>query len=283
MDHTHFKILAIDTSASEPRLALMDCPQGLSVERSDILDHLVNSEKRERSPEPDSCDGGNPHMLANLFKRISISEPIQANSSVYPSSSSQSLIPQIRMLLRSGSDSMDAIDLIVVALGPGSFTGLRIGVTVGKTIGYAAGCNIVGINLMEAAATQADWFQHPSPQPSIAVAANAGRGDILAAVYDRMPQGVQPSVEPRISKPDEWLQTLTKQVILTGDGVSLLNPIAINAVNATVVDEPMRRPTLETMALMGLRKFLSTGPDDPWILQPVYSRPSAAEEARGIS
>ena len=66
------------------------------------------------------------------------------------------LIPAIDQALRDISLDCKAIDLIALSIGPGSFTGLRVGVTVAKSIAYVVGCEVVAFNSLDVIAYQAN-------------------------------------------------------------------------------------------------------------------------------
>src|SRR5688572_20388398 len=66
----------------------------------------------------------------------------------------QTLVPALDVLLRQVAWKPQDVDLIAVTQGPGSFTGLRIGVTTAKTFAYACGAAIVGVNTLAAIARQ---------------------------------------------------------------------------------------------------------------------------------
>src|SRR5262245_32191202 len=67
----------------------------------------------------------------------------------------QSLAPALNKLLQTAGWEPSTVSLVAVLTGPGSFTGLRIGVTTAKTLAYAWGADVVGINTLEAIAEQA--------------------------------------------------------------------------------------------------------------------------------
>src|SRR4051812_32591466 len=60
--------------------------------------------------------------------------------------SAQTLAPGIAELLQQASWRPGDVELVAVASGPGSFTGLRIGITTAKAFAYAVGCQVVGVN-----------------------------------------------------------------------------------------------------------------------------------------
>src|SRR5262249_41581863 len=69
--------------------------------------------------------------------------------------SAKSLAPAIQRILSESRWKAREIELITVATGPGSFTGLRIGVTTAKTLAYAIGAQVIGVNTLQAIAAQA--------------------------------------------------------------------------------------------------------------------------------
>src|SRR4029077_17224460 len=67
----------------------------------------------------------------------------------------QALFPVLKVMLQEVGWAPDAIELWTVGVGPGSFTGLRIGVTLAKTFAYAAGAEVIGVNTLAVLAEQA--------------------------------------------------------------------------------------------------------------------------------
>jgi tRNA threonylcarbamoyladenosine biosynthesis protein TsaB len=81
------------------------------------------------------------------------------------------LIPAIDRLCETAGATSDQIDRIYISLGPGSFTGLRVGITTAKTIAYATGCELYGIDSLQVVAANA-----PADGPDhLAVCLNAKR------------------------------------------------------------------------------------------------------------
>src|SRR5207342_1377544 len=90
----------------------------------------------------------------------------------------QVLAPAIQQLLTAAEWSPKSVDLVAVTAGPGSFTGLRIGVTTAKAFAYAIGADVLGINTLEALALQAA----PSASPLWTVL-DAQRQELFAARF----------------------------------------------------------------------------------------------------
>ena len=91
--------------------------------------------------------------------------------------SAQSLAPAMKTLMdRVGWKPAD-MQLVALTIGPGSFTGLRVGLAMAKTFAYAVGAEIMGINTLETIAEAA-----PENVSALTAAIDAQRGDIVSAV-----------------------------------------------------------------------------------------------------
>ena len=94
------------------------------------------------------------------------------------SRSAQSLAPALRQLLAQVGWQARDVHRVAVTVGPGSFTGLRVGVTTAKAFAYAVGAEVIGINTLDVIAAQA-----PVEAARVAVALDAQRQELFAAVY----------------------------------------------------------------------------------------------------
>ncbi len=94
------------------------------------------------------------------------------------------LVPAIREQLHAAGLTLADLDGVVVGLGPGSFTGLRVGVMAAKTLAYATGKPLAGLDSLELVAHNA-----PGDVLSVAVAADAQRGDLFTAEFHREQPG----------------------------------------------------------------------------------------------
>jgi tRNA threonylcarbamoyladenosine biosynthesis protein TsaB len=113
---------------------------------------------------------------------------------------SRMLMPAIERLMRDAGWRGEELDAIAVANGPGSFTGLRIGVTTAKALAYAWQIPVIGVNTLEAMAWQVSGF------PGVVLSAlNARRGLVFGAVY-RVAAGASALPVP-LRPPDNLLMT----------------------------------------------------------------------------
>jgi len=136
------------------------------------------------------------------------------------------LLPVIQEMLAECGRSQRELDTIGVTVGPGSFTGVRIGVATAKGLAWGLGCRLVGVTSLAAmaGALLADY-----PDAEFAVPAlDARRGEIFCGVYARKDAWVTPVVAPAARTPDRWWEAVTATVpdvntpLYGGDGTGLL-------------------------------------------------------------
>jgi len=186
----------------------------------------------------------------------------------------RSLAPAMDRLLQQVGWSAADVRLVAVTIGPGSFTGLRVGVTTAKTFAYAAGADILGINTLEAIAIRV-----PVDDRRLAVAVDAQRGQVAAAVLGRRGDGRFDWIEPmRLVDADAWLAGLPEGTMVAGPVLHKLQDRVPNSL--TVVSSEFWYPTAAAVARVAARDYAAGRRDDFWELVPRYCRRSAAEEKR---
>lgn len=193
----------------------------------------------------------------------------------------QYLVPAIHSLLASQNTEIGEIDLFAVASGPGSFTGLRIGMTTLKTLAYATSSPITGVNSLAATAQNACRNQAWG-QGKLTVAMNAFRQQVFVATFehDRFPeQSIQGnSMTQLIAATDlpEFVDNSGSLLAVAGDG--LAGP------NLDILDEKIiHRDSEQNVSAIGVgeigwRQLNQKMTSDPMTLLPSYFRGSAAEE-----
>jgi len=186
--------------------------------------------------------------------------------------SAQSLAPAVRLLLRQVGWRPGEVDLVAVTSGPGSFTGLRVGVTTAKVFAYAVGAAILGVDTLETIAARA-----PGEVRSLSAAVDAHRGEVVAQEFQRDAEGwPQPTGEAELLKVDAWLGGLAAGAVVTGPVLRKL----VDRVPAhlTLLDPQYWSPTAAAVARLAARLHAAGRRDDLWSLVPRYFRRSAAEE-----
>jgi tRNA threonylcarbamoyladenosine biosynthesis protein TsaB len=182
------------------------------------------------------------------------------------------LAPGIEKLLGQLGWQAADIDLVAVATGPGSFTGLRVGVTTAKALAYAASADILGVDTLRAIAAAA-----PEDVETLSVAVDAQRGEVVAGMFRRGDDGAfEPDGKAELLAADDWLAGLA-------DGTAIAGPVLRKLAGRVserlvVLPEQTWPPKASNVARLARRDYLAGRRDDVWKLVPRYSRRSAAEE-----
>jgi tRNA threonylcarbamoyladenosine biosynthesis protein TsaB len=129
------------------------------------------------------------------------------------------VMPAIQSLLKDCGVSPRELELIVVARGPGSYTGVRIGVTIAKTLAWALKIPIVGVSSLEVLAANGRYFSGV-----IAPFFDARRGQIYTGLYRYNGVQLECIESDRIVLADEWahkLQERQEKVLFIGADIAL--------------------------------------------------------------
>ncbi|WP_026691406.1 tRNA (adenosine(37)-N6)-threonylcarbamoyltransferase complex dimerization subunit type 1 TsaB [Alteribacter aurantiacus] len=110
------------------------------------------------------------------------------------------LMPAIRMVMEEADMKPEELDRIAVAEGPGSYTGVRIGVTTGKTMAWALGIPVVGVSSLEALAANGRYFDG-----LISPFIDARRGQVFTGLYRSRGGEVERVDEDRLILHEEWV------------------------------------------------------------------------------
>lgn len=182
------------------------------------------------------------------------------------------LVPAIEaMLSRAGLRSGDLAGIGVV-VGPGSFTGLRVGLATAKGLGYALDIPVEGLSTLEAIARAAAGA---IPAGTICALIEAGRGEVYAARFT-LAQGVASRLDPDATwNPESLREMLPAGTWLAGDATPRL--LAGGSVPLRKVDLPPLAPAVAAWARAVIPAGGHYRPGGP---TPNYVRPSDAEAAR---
>jgi tRNA threonylcarbamoyladenosine biosynthesis protein TsaB len=164
------------------------------------------------------------------------------------------------------------VELVAVTVGPGSFTGLRVGVTTAKVFAYAAGAEVLGVDTLETIAAGVS-----ESVSAVSVAIDAQRGEVVARSFQRGPDGrFVPTGSTELVSVDAWLGSLSPGSAVAGP---VLRKIADRVGDhVTLLDRQYWSPKAATVARLAARDYAAGRRDDLWKLVPRYSRLSAAEE-----
>ena len=179
------------------------------------------------------------------------------------------LLPQLTHLLNQTKLSLQSISGIIVARGPGSFNGLRVGISTAKGLAFSLGIPIVGISTLEVEA-----YQHAETGLPICPIFNAGRGEIASAIYQKRYNRWLKLATEHITTVDALSSQITTKTVFCGEFISFV---------ATQLREQLKQkaviPTPATrlrragfLAELGQQQLEIGNCDNLATLQPLYLR-----------
>ena len=186
---------------------------------------------------------------------------------------SEGLMPQLDQMFARTGIKKENTDRIAVSIGPGSFTGLRIGLAAAEAMAYAWQCGICGVNTLEAMA-----YNIPVEGVVLVPVLDAQKGNFYAAFYE-WTDGELRKVRP-VEMADretllQQLQACGKPVLLMGECEKLMKKELPDGIS--VAPEQVRLPKASSVALAAEDTEPLTG-EDVFTLRPYYIRKSEAEE-----
>lgn len=196
----------------------------------------------------------------------------------------QTLVLEIRDLLTNHSVVPADIDLVAVSEGPGSFTGLRVGVVCAKILAWANGTDLVMVDTLRAIAAES-----PKEVSRVDIVSDAqrddlflGRYEVLDAVNSEECRLWRRSGSIKIVNVESWAQSLTDRI---SDGFAIAGPAVTKAAeflpeSVRQLERPNSEPAASTIARLGEQLQQAGHLADPMTVEPFYLRKSAAEEKR---
>ena len=187
---------------------------------------------------------------------------------------SERMMAAVDYALKQSDMTIDDIDVFSVASGPGSFTGLRIGLSTAKGLCYATGRPLVLVPTLRAFAWNFPFCAYP-----VCVMLDARKGEVYAAVFRWENDGFE-TVVPEVSvRPEDLLKGGEGPVLLAGEGLLRYRERIISAMGerARIAPPQGMVPSPSNVALVGLQKALRSEFTAPDAAEPLYIRRAEAE------
>ncbi len=183
------------------------------------------------------------------------------------------LAPSVADLLREQQWKPREVQAVVVSRGPGSYTGLRVGIMSAKTFAYATGCALVAADTFAAIAANT-----PAAVDTVEVLADAQQGKVYVQRYGRTggTSAWHALNALTILSLEQWIARRSVSSWVTGPGLEIYRPRL--PPEFKVVDPAFWHPALESLLRIGLARFERQEKDDLLTVEPLYLRASAAEE-----
>lgn len=188
---------------------------------------------------------------------------------------SKRLLATIDELLRETDNTIFGIDAIAISLGPGSFTGLRIGLATVKGLCMAAEKPLIGVPTLEALA-----MQLPHQPRQVCVMLDARKKEIFAACYRTDHTGIpQQTMAAAALTPTALAGRIQEETVFIGDGIPLYRDLLAEKLGARYREVPSTLffPRAAAVAAVALHRFAMGEFLDPLAAAPLYVRASDAE------
>ena len=209
---------------------------------------------------------------------IGTEREVLASVSIAGRARQEAVTPALQQLLAWSGVELHQVGGIAVGVGPGLFTGLRVGVETAKTLAQVLTLPIAGIVSLDALAFSVRYTQR-----RIAAVIDARRGEVFAAVYRSVPGGVVREIDHRVMKPDHLvaeLEALTGEVLCVGNG-AILYRHEIEELGSRVefASPSAAHPDAAALVELAVPRFLREEYDQLVDVVPLYLRKSDAEIA----
>src|SRR5512135_3257648 len=187
---------------------------------------------------------------------------------------SERLMTVIDGVLKQSELGMEAIDAFAVANGPGSFTGLRIGLSTAKGLSFATGKPIVTVPTLEAFAYNFPYCPWP-----VCLMLDARKGEVYAAVFRWEGGAFLRVVEDTSIKTEDLLRKFDQIVMFAGEGAALYKPVITEVMKERAVFASPEKmvPSPANVAVLGISKAERGEFADTLAAVPRYIRKSEAE------
>lgn len=185
-----------------------------------------------------------------------------------------SLLPLIDEVLQKAGCPVGALDAVAVSSGPGSFTGLRISLSVAKGLACAGGLRLVGVPTLEALARTVE-----QPPGVICPLLDARKGEVYAATFESGPNGWKRLTPDALLTPEALVKTLPVPCVVLGDAVDVYGSLLEEHWGGQVTLLPFEThaPRGGVVARLGWERLRTGTSADMHALEPLYIRPSEAE------
>lgn len=187
---------------------------------------------------------------------------------------SEKLMVAMEHLLDLSGLTINEMDAIAVSVGPGSFTGLRIGLSAAKGLSYASGKPIIGVPTLDALA-----LNIPFSNRLVCPVLDARKGEVYTALYRPNGQFPQKLTDDMVVSPLKLIEMIKEETVFLGDGVFTYRTLFNEQLKGLYheVPMPLMAPRASNVGMLAMERLKKGEVDDPYSLVPRYIRKSEAE------
>jgi tRNA threonylcarbamoyl adenosine modification protein YeaZ len=179
------------------------------------------------------------------------------------------LLPNLVCLLQQAKVELGSIEEIVVAKGPGSFNGLRVGISTAKGLASALNIPLLGVNTLEAEAYPFAFTGLP-----LRPVQKAGREEIATALYWQKDNEWQCLEAENLTTVKTLCRRIKQKTLFCGEiPPDMISEIQQNLGRRAIISQINSPSRASSLVILGWRKLSRGEQDDPVTLQPLYLRP----------
>lgn len=184
------------------------------------------------------------------------------------------LLQSIEDLLAKANLAKGDLEAIGVVRGPGSFTGLRVGLATAKGLSLAAGCPLLGISSLQCLAMQLPFTSLP-----VCVMLDARKQEVYTALYNWQTGYPHPVAEEQVIKPEMLLAGITGEILFVGNGALVYRSLIVRQLAGRAHFAPafLNLPRAGAAAALASHEWQTGRIFSADELMPSYLRPSEAE------
>lgn len=187
----------------------------------------------------------------------------------------ESLAPQIQFVCQQAHISLQDIGVVAVDIGPGLFTGLRVGIATAMAVAHGLGVPMIGVSSLDLGA-----FAVEHSNRLIVPCYDARRGEVFTANYRSVPGGVQRVSEPDVATPDELagsLMATSEEVLMLGDGAIRYHDVFSGISHVDFAGKSLQYPSARSLVDLAHPRALREEFVMPAEIEPLYLRLPDAE------
>lgn len=184
------------------------------------------------------------------------------------------LMNSVDWLFKSSKISINEIDAFAISIGPGSFTGLRIGLSTAKGLSYATNKPIVPVPTLDAFAGTLPFCSH-----FICPMLDARKNEIYTGLYKWEDEMLKKVIPETAVRPSDFLKEIKEPTVFIGDGVKIYKKLITDTLKSNAIFAPASKmsPSASIVAEIVIEKLKEGIFTDPVSLTPFYIRKSEAE------
>jgi len=187
----------------------------------------------------------------------------------------EALAPQIDFVRGQAGIELSDLGAVAVDVGPGLFTGLRVGIATAVVMSHALGVPMIPVTSHDLMAFPARWSSR-----LIVTALDARRGELFTALFRKVPGGIQRVREVNVCTPDDLaaeLEVADEPALLVGDGALRYADTFHDIRRIEMAEQGLAQPSARSLVQLAHARAMREEFVQPWEVEPVYLRKPDAE------